>query len=151
MVGIDDLDRLVVQDVGGRDDPPAIAIDPDRPRRFGVVLDHQQLDVQDQVGDVVDHAGNRGKLVLDAQDLDLGDRAPLEAGEENPPQAVADGVAEPAFERFDVKLAERVGQRLAVADDPAGQFEASPTNTHDYLPIPLKRSAYVVVSGSTTR
>ena len=29
MVGIDDLDRLVVQDVGGRDDAPAIAIDPD--------------------------------------------------------------------------------------------------------------------------
>ena len=30
VVGIDDLDRFVVQDVGGRDDPPAVAFDPDR-------------------------------------------------------------------------------------------------------------------------
>ena len=46
MVGIDDLDRLVVEDVGGRDDAPAIAIDPDGPGVFRVVLDHQQLDVR---------------------------------------------------------------------------------------------------------
>ena len=110
VVGIDDLDRLVVEDVGGGDDAPAVAVDPDRPGRFGVVLDHQQLDVQDQVGDVVDHAGDRGKLVLDPQDLDLGDGAALQAGEQDPPQAVADGVAEAALEGFDVKLAERVGQ-----------------------------------------
>ena len=102
-----------------------------------MVLDHQELDVQDQVGDVVDHAGDRRELVLDALDLDLGDRAALQAGEQDPPQAVADGVAEAAFEGLDVELAEGVGQGLAVADDPAGQFEATPTNTHHYLPIPI--------------
>ena len=136
VVGVDDLDRLVVEDVGGRDDAPAVAIDADRPGVFGVVLDDQELDVQDQVGDVVDHAGDRRKLVLDALDLDLGDGAALQAGEQDAPQAVADGVAEAALEGLDVELAERVGQRVAVADDPAGQFEATPTNTHRYLPIP---------------
>ncbi len=46
-------------------------------------------------------------------------------------QAVADGVSEAAFERLDVELAEGVGERgLAVADDPAGQFQATPTDAH---------------------
>ncbi len=31
MVGVDDLDRLVVEDIGGRDDAAAVAVDPDRP------------------------------------------------------------------------------------------------------------------------
>ena len=97
---------------------------------LGVVLDDQALDVQDQVGDVLDHAGDRRELVLDALDLDLGDGAPFEAGEQDAPQAVADGVAEAAFERLDVEFAEGVGQRVADADDPAGQFQATPTDTH---------------------
>ena len=63
--------------------------------------------------------------------------AALQAREQNPPQAVADGVAEAALERLDVELAEGVGQGLAAADDPAGQFEATPTNTHRNLPIPI--------------
>ena len=42
--------------------------------RFAVVLDDQRLDVQDDVGHVLDDAGDRGELVLDAVDLDLRDR-----------------------------------------------------------------------------
>ncbi len=34
VVGIDDLDRLVVKNVSGRDYALAIAVDPDRPHRF---------------------------------------------------------------------------------------------------------------------
>src|SRR5262249_8618959 len=107
--------------------------------------------------DVVDHAGDRRELVLDAQDLDPGDRAPLQAGEEDPPEAIAHGVAEAALEGLDVELAEGIGQRLAVADDPAGQFEATPTNTHRYLPIPTSKAPgrrpgrAANLSGSTTR
>ena len=46
MVGIDDLDRFVVQDIGGRDDAPAIPIDADGPGVFRVILHHQELDVE---------------------------------------------------------------------------------------------------------
>ena len=74
--------------------------------------------------------------MLDPLDLDLGDGAALQARQEDPPQAVADGVAEAAFERFDVELAVRVGQGFPVADDPAGQFEATPTDAHRYLHRP---------------
>ena len=40
VVRVDDLDRLVVEDVGGGDDPPPVAIDPDRPALLRVVLDN---------------------------------------------------------------------------------------------------------------
>ena len=78
--------------------------------------------------------------------------AALQAGEQDPPQAVADGVAEAAFERLDVELAEGVGQGFAVADDPAGQFEATPTDAHESIP-PCKRCdrLAIVISGSATR
>jgi hypothetical protein len=66
--------------------------------------------------------------VLDALDLDLGDGAALQAGQEDAPQAVADGVAEATLERLDVELAVRVGQLLAGADDPTGEFETTPTD-----------------------
>jgi hypothetical protein len=39
-------------------------------------------------------------------------------------------MAEAAFERFDVEFAEGVREGLAVAGDPAGQFQASPTDAH---------------------
>ena len=150
MVGIDDLDRFIVKDVSRRDDALAVAVDPNRPHRFGVVLHDEQLDVQHQVGDVVDHAGNRRKLVMNPVNLDLGDRAAFQAREQDPAQAVTDGVAEATLERLDVELAEGVGQRFAIADDPAGQFESTPTNTHHSLPI-QKTLDRPVVSGSTTR
>src|SRR5262249_20256548 len=122
-------------------DPAAVAVDPQRLVRLRVVLDHQQLDVQDQVGDVVDHAGDRRKLVLNTQDLDPGDGAALQAREQDSPEAVAHGVAEAALEGLDVELSEGVGQGVAEANDPAGQFEATPTNTHRSLPHPKRRSA----------
>ena len=95
-------------------------------------------------------------LVLHALDLDLGDRAALQAGQEDAPQAVADRDAEAAFERLDVELAVGVGQRLAVADDPAGQFQATPTDAHgDGLQSEQssvgQRSSTVVEPGLRTR
>ena len=58
VVRVDDLDRLVVEDVGGGDDAPTVAVDPDRPVLLRVVLDDQSFEVQHQVGDVLDHAGD---------------------------------------------------------------------------------------------
>ncbi len=90
------------------------------------VLDDQALDVQDDVGDVLDHAGDGGDLVLHALDLDARDGTALQAGEQDAPQAVADGDAEAALERLGVELAVGVGQRFAVADTTVGQLQATP-------------------------
>ena len=108
MVRVDDLDGLVVEDIGGGDDAAAVAVDPDGPWCSEWFLTTRQLDVQNEVGDIVDHAGDRRELVLDPLDLDLGDGAALQAGQQDAPQAVAHGMAEAAFERLDVELAVRV-------------------------------------------
>jgi hypothetical protein len=52
--------------------------------------------------------------------LDLGDRAALEARQQDSAQAVSDGMAESTLEGLDVKLTKCVGQRFAIADHPAG-------------------------------
>ena len=58
--------------------------------RLAVVLHHQRFDVEHDVGDVFDDAGDRGELVLGAVDLDLRDGAAFQAGKQHAAQAVAD-------------------------------------------------------------
>ena len=58
------------------------------------------LDVQDDVGDVLEHARQRGKLVQDAFDLQRGDGRPLQRGQQHAPQRIAERQTETALERF---------------------------------------------------
>ncbi len=51
-------DRLVGDDVGGRDDALLVAFDADGLGLVAEVLDDQALDVEDDVGDVLDDAGD---------------------------------------------------------------------------------------------
>src|SRR5438128_9632178 len=111
MLGIDDLHRLVRDDVGGRHYAALVALDAQRARLFAGVLDHEALDIQDNVGDVFDDAWDGADLVLDALDLDASDGTSLKAGEKNAAQAVADSDAEAALERFHAELAVGIGQR----------------------------------------
>src|SRR5262249_32591568 len=132
VLGVDDLDRFVGGDVGGRHHAAVVAVDADGLGLVAGVLDHQALDVEDDVGDVLDDAGDGGDLVLHALDLDARDGAALQAGQEDPAQAVADGDAEAALERLDGKLAVGVRQGVAVAGYAVGQFQATPLDTHGY-------------------
>ena len=88
-----------------------VAVDADGARLLAGVLDHQALDVEDDVGDVLDDAGDGGDLVLHALDLDAGDGTAFQAGQQDAAQAVADGHAEAALERLGDELAVGVGQR----------------------------------------
>src|SRR5262249_9461909 len=91
----------------------------------------QALDVEDDVGHVLDDAGDGRDLVLHALDLDLRNRAAFEAREQDAPQAVADGHAEAALERLDVELTVGVGERAAVGVDLARQLQPAPANSHE--------------------
>src|SRR5262249_37418939 len=126
----DDLHGFVGDDVGGGDDAALVPIDADGARLLAGVLHHQALDVEDDVGDILDDAGNRGDLVLHALDLDTGDGTAFEAGQKDTAQAVADGHAEAALERLGVELAVGVREGLTLAGDAVGQFEATPFDTH---------------------
>ena len=134
MLGVDDLHRFVGDDVGGRDDAFFVPVDADGLGLVAGVLDHQALDVEDDVGDVLDDAGDGGDFVLHALDLDARDGAAFQAGEEHAPQTVADGHAEAAFERLGDEFAVGIGQSLAFAGQPVGQFQPTPFDTHEDSP-----------------
>ena len=108
----------------------AVTLDAQHLGRVEVVLHHQRLDVEHDVGDVLQDARDRGELVLGVVDLDLGDRAALEAREQHAAEAVAHRGAEAALERLRHELA--VGRRegLLLAGDHARQFESTPTDMH---------------------
>ncbi len=75
-------------------DAARVLLDPHDAGLIAVVLDDQRLDVEHDVGDVLDHAGQRGEFVLGAVELDLRDRAAFQAGKQDAAKAVADGHAE---------------------------------------------------------
>jgi hypothetical protein len=98
-----------------------------------VEADDQPLDVENDVGDVLVHAGHGGELVLHALDAHAGHRGALDAREERAAQAVAHGHAEAAFKRFDHEAREGVALRSFIRLHAGRQFQSSPTNMHDRL------------------
>ena len=62
--------------------------------------DDQALDVEDDLGDVFLHTGDRGELVQDAVDAQAGDGRTRDAREQGATQRVAKGVAEAGLKRL---------------------------------------------------
>jgi hypothetical protein len=102
--------------------------------RLAVVLDHQRLDVEHDVSHVFQNAGNRRELVLRAADFDLRDRAPLQARQQHPPQAVADRRAEATLERLGCEFAVGTAERVRIDVDDAGKLKTAPANMHCVSP-----------------
>jgi hypothetical protein len=63
--------------------------------------EHQLLEVQDDLGDVLDDALHRGELVLVPLDLDAGDGRARDGRQQRAPQRVAEGVAEAGLQGLD--------------------------------------------------
>src|SRR5262249_27255320 len=147
VLGVDDLHRLVGSDVGGGHDAALVAVDADGAGLLAGVLDHQALDVEDDVRDVLDDAGDGGDLVLDALDLDAGGGAALQTGQQDAAQAVADGDAEAALEGFDGELAVGVRKGIAVTGNAVGQFQATPLDAHGSMTSPKRRRRWVEGAG----
>ena len=131
VVGSNDFHIGIGDDVLGQDDAFLVSFDSDGSRLVAGVLHDQALDVQDDVGYVFDHTRNGADLVLDGLDLHSGDRAALQAGEQNTPQTVANRHAKAALERLRRELAVGVGQRRAIAHHAVGQFQPTPSDTHE--------------------
>ena len=108
-----------------------VLLDAEHARRIAVVLHDQRLDVEHDVGDVFEHALDRGEFVLGVVDLDLRDRAAFQAGKQDAAQAVADRRAEAALERLGDELAVGRRERGRVAGHRAGQLQSTPSNMHE--------------------
>ena len=88
------------------------------------------LQVEDDVGDILDDAVDGLELVVHAVDLDRRDGGALDGAEEHAAEGVADGVAVTGLEGLGDELG--VGRRGAFLDfgELAGEFELSETFGH---------------------
>jgi hypothetical protein len=67
---------------------------------FAFHLQGDLLDVEDDVGDIFTHAGERREFVQDVLDLDRGDRRALQRGKKNATQRVAKRQAKATLQRL---------------------------------------------------
>ena len=103
-LGVEDLDAGGRRDVAGGDLGRALGLQVDRGGLLQLRADHQLLEVQDDVGDVLGHLGDRRELVQHAIDADRRDGGAGDGRQQGPAQRVADGVAESGLERLDGEL-----------------------------------------------
>ena len=97
---VHDLDVARDGDVAGLDGSGAGRRQLESLGAFALHADGELLDVQDDVGDVFTHTGQRRELVQHVLDLDRGDRRALERRQENAAKRVAQRQAEATLQRF---------------------------------------------------
>ena len=105
-LGVEHLDVGGGLDVAGGDLTGAAGVEAQRDGLLGRALQHQVLDVQDEVGDVFLHAGDHVELVQRLVEAHLGDRGAGDRREQRAAEAVAERVAETGLERTDGELLE---------------------------------------------
>src|SRR5690606_18271885 len=91
-------------DVAGRDGSRSLLADVHGDRLVLFRAHHETLEVQDDVGDILLHAGNGGELVEHAVDADAGDSGARDRREQGATKRVAEGVPEARVERLDDEL-----------------------------------------------
>ena len=98
-------------------------------QRLGVVDvagERNLLQVEDDVGRVLDDALNGRELVQHAVDLDGGDRRAFDRRQQHAAQRVANRGAEAAFKRLGIKTAEAIGEGFALEFEPLGTLKTFP-------------------------
>ncbi len=103
LLGVDELEPSRDEEVAAVDIARALDVD------GGLGLGHrgargaedQALDVQDDIGNILNHVGDGHELVLGAIDLDRLNCRTLERGEQDAAERVAEGVAVTTLERLD--------------------------------------------------
>ena len=127
--GVDEA-TLLASVAGSLDDALLVTLDVDDLGQLAQVLDDQTLNVQRDVGNVLDNARDRGDLVLHALDSQVGDGGAFEARQQHAPQTVANSHAETAFKRLGHELSVGIGECRALGGNPARQFQPTPFDPH---------------------
>src|SRR5262249_29576776 len=96
-VFVEDFDVGVCFNHSGGDDPGLIGAKIDCLRRVAAQLERHLLQVQDDVGCVLNHPGDGLELVQHAFDLDGGDCSAFNRAQQHAAKRVADGGAEAAL------------------------------------------------------
>src|SRR5581483_8632746 len=94
---VEDFNVSVGLDHAAGHDPRLVYFEIDCLRSFAVQLEGDLFQVEDNIGRIFDHAGNRLKLVQHAFNLDRSDGCALDRGKQHAAQRVADGGAKSAL------------------------------------------------------
>ena len=89
-------------------------------------LDRDLFQVEDDVGRILDDAGNRRELVQHAVNFHGRDRRALDRGEQHAPQRIPDRRSETALERLRVEPAEPICQGVALDLEPLRTLKTFP-------------------------
>jgi hypothetical protein len=109
---VEHLDVRRGLNVGGGDVAGTALVDPQRDGLFRFAPEHEVLEVQDEVGDVLLHPGDHVELVQRLVEADLAHGGAWDRREQSATKAVAQGVAEAGLERRD---RERLDVPLGIA------------------------------------
>ena len=93
-------------------------------------LEEDLLEVEHDVGDILDHARERGELVHGALDLDAGDGGAFQRGEQHAAQRVAEGMAVAGLEGFGDELGVIALGYGFVFRQTIGHFETTEADWH---------------------
>ncbi len=97
---VEDLDVRIFFEIGGSDDARALLLEIESLRTAAVQLEGDLFEVENDVGHVLDHALQRGKLVQHAFDAHGRDGRALDGGEQDAPQRITDRGPEATLERL---------------------------------------------------
>src|SRR6476646_8032304 len=136
---LENLDVRVTLDILRAYDAGLVDAQVERLRVIDVQLQRNLLEVQDDVGGVFDHTGNRRELVEHAVDLHRRNGGAFNRREQDAPQRVANGGAETALERLRVEAAEPVGECFALEFETLGPLKTFPK--HCVCPFANGRAA----------
>ena len=137
LVGIEHLDGGIELDVGGGDVAGALDLDAQHFRLAGVHLQQDLLEVQDDVGDILDAALQVAEFVFGALDAHGGDGGAFQRGQQHAAQGIAEGAAVAGLEGLGGEHGVGRGGRFLVLDDEARHLEPVQAGTHGaLLPVP---------------
>ncbi len=148
LVRVDDLDVRVGLDVGGGDGAFLVDLEVEL---HGLALlgdDEDLLQVEDDVGHILDDAVDGLELVVDALDLDRADGAALDGAEQHAAEGIADRVAITGLEGLGDELGVRGGRTLFNLRELGGNFELSETLGHGMGDLDFKRRDFGTGEGS---
>jgi hypothetical protein len=127
-LGVEDLDLRIGGDLGGAH-LAAGGVDRHDLRVFAVQPDGDLFQVEDDVGDVLDHPGNRGEFVQHPLDVDRGDRGAFDRRQQAAPESVADGRRKTPLERLRSKAPVSRGESFRIDFNALGALKAFPKHS----------------------
>ncbi len=125
LVGVDDLDDLVALDIGRGDGAFLVGRKQKGVRVATVGLEQYLFQVENDLRDILDHAGNGSELVSRAIDLHRGDGRSLEGTEQHATHGIADGMAVTGFQGLGNESGIGIGGARLVASQRLGHFKTT--------------------------